>query len=327
MKLASIEKIKSITKHPNADSLSIVTVLGYQAIVALDRYKVGDHVIFIQPDTVLPDKEWASFYKSKSNRVKAIKLRGVWSMGIVESVELLYTQCDDGCADLSSLEGYEVSNILGIKKYEPAMPQDLKAKGNLPHGLNKTDEERYQNIQDLPFGETVDVTLKIDGSSTTIYYKNGESGVTSRTMDLKLDCVCNYTTATKNFLDRFINFCKDRGLNLALRGEIYGQGIQSFKNNPHSAKPLSFALFNTFNLDTLSYEGTDSPLYFEKLGKELGIETVPIIEKDVILTPELIKKYDEDIAEINGQSYEGVVIKLKNGGSFKIINKHYDSKK
>ena len=85
MKLASIEVIKEVKTHPNADKLDVVKVLGYEAIVPRDKYKVGDLIVFIQPDTVLPDLPWAQFYKAKSNRVKAIRLRQVWSFGVVES--------------------------------------------------------------------------------------------------------------------------------------------------------------------------------------------------------------------------------------------------
>jgi hypothetical protein len=206
---------------------------------------------------------------------------------------------------------------------------DLKAKGHLPHGLNKTDEERWQNILDIPYGAIVDVTLKIDGASTTVYHKNGDSGVTTRAMDLKMDSVCNYTVVTDqhHLSDKLNVSCKKYGVNLALRGEMYGKGIQAFKGNPHAVKPLGFALFNVLNLDTLNYEGTSSPLYFETLGKELGIETVPVLEKGVVLTPELIQKYERDLEKINGEFFEGVVIKMANGNSFKIINFHYDSKK
>jgi len=226
-------------------------------------------------------------------------------------------------------EGLEVSSILGVSHYEPPAPQDLKAKGFLPHGLNKTDEERYQNIVDLPWGTIVDVTLKVDGSSLTVYQKDGLNGITGRTLDLKLDSVCNYTAIAHRvgLLDKLAAACLKYKANLAFRGEMYGNGIQAFKINPHTTKPLGFALFNVLNLDTLAYEGTDSPLYFEKIGQEFGIETVPVIEKGVSLTPELIKEYDEELTEINGQPFEGVVIKLPDGSSFKVINKHYDIKK
>ena len=86
MPLASIQRIYSVEKHPNADSLSICGILGYRCITKLDQYKVGDLVVFVEPDTVLPQVPWSVFYRSKSNRVKAVRLRGEWSEGIIESV-------------------------------------------------------------------------------------------------------------------------------------------------------------------------------------------------------------------------------------------------
>lgn len=332
MKLASIEKIKSVIKHPNADALDIVTVLGYQAIVKRDQYKEGDLILFIQPDTVLPDAPWASMYKAKSKRVKAIKLRGSWSMGIVESLSILPASCVPSVIDDSDV-GDDVSNALGVTKYEPPIPQDLSAKGNLPCGIMKTDEERYQNINNLPFGEIVDVTLKVDGSSMTVYCKKVideyQVGVTSRSLELKLDKENKYTAMVNklNLLDKLKAYCNTNNVNIAIRGELYGNGIQRFKLNPHATKPLGFAVFNVLNLDTLKYEGTDSPLYYEKVAQDLNLEIVAMVEKGVVLTPELIKKYDEGIDKINGAFFEGVVIKLGNGNSFKIINKHYDSLK
>jgi RNA ligase (TIGR02306 family) len=344
MKLASIERINKIVPHPNADLLEIVCVLGYQSIVKKNVYKTNELICFIQPDTVLPDTEWAKIYKAKSNRVKAIKLRKEWSFGIVESITLLpigkSVAVDDGKGNPVETqfpweEGDEVSQILGITKYEPPAPQDLNAKGNLPFGLGKTDESRYQNIDDLPFGQIVDVTLKVDGSSLTVFCKKVDqvldyvTGITSRSLELKPDCDNKYTQVVKkyNLIDKLKAYCNMNNVNLALRGEMYGNNIQGFASNPHATRPLGFALFNVFNLDTLQYEGTDSPHYYEKVADALGIETVPMIEKGVVLTPELIKKYDEAIDTINGVPFEGVVIKMAGGKSFKVINKSYDSKK
>jgi RNA ligase (TIGR02306 family) len=343
MKLATIERIKKLYPHPNADTLSIAEVLGYQAIVKNGVFNENDLIVFIQPDTVLPDAPWASMYKAKSNRVRSIKLRGQWSMGIVESLSILGKVPQDIDPIDENYIGYDVAGILGVTKYEPPIPQDLSAKGNLPYGIMKTDEERYQNIDNLPFGEIVDVNLKVDGSSMTVYCKKVETsvlsdihgeyeyqvGVTSRSLELKLDKENKYTTIVNklNLIDKLKAYCNTHNVNIAIRGELYGNGIQGFKHNPHATKPLGFAVFNVLNLDTLKYEGIDSPLYYEKVAQELNIETVPMVEKSVELTPELIKKYDEGIDKINGVPFEGVVIKLKNGNSFKVINKSYDSNK
>ena len=135
MILASIQRIKAIEKHPNADLLDIATVLNYKAIVKRDQFKVGDLIVFIEPDSVLPQVPWSVMYRSKSNRVKAIRLRGEWSFGIVESMENvgLYYDPEHGYQRFS--EGDDVTEILGVTKYEPPMPQDLSAAGVYGYGI------------------------------------------------------------------------------------------------------------------------------------------------------------------------------------------------
>lgn len=89
MKLASIEIISEIHPHPNADKLELAKVLGYTCIIEKGRYRAGAAVVLIQPDTVLPDKPWAEVFKKKGNRVKALRLRNIWSFGIVLPLTVL----------------------------------------------------------------------------------------------------------------------------------------------------------------------------------------------------------------------------------------------
>jgi RNA ligase (TIGR02306 family) len=329
MKLASVEKIWSVINHPNADALDIVSVLGYKAIVKRDQYRIGDFVIFIQPDTVLPDADWSTFYKSKSSRVRAIKLRGEWSMGIVENLSIL----TEISVDLH--EGLEVSHLLGVTKYEPPAPNDLSAKGLLPFGIPKTDEERYQNI-DVPYGSICDVTLKIDGQSWTAYCKLQEDGTVSRgicgrTLEFKEGTTNNYTALEKKYsiLDKLEAFCRSHGVSLAIRGESYGSGIQNFKGNPHASKNKDLGIFSVYLIDEHRYARKGEEFYFVSVAGALGVPTVNILEYSVEVTPELIKKYDEDLKLVNGHPFEGVVLNLVDSPirSFKIINKHYDSLK
>jgi RNA ligase (TIGR02306 family) len=332
MKLASIEKILSVEKHPNADKLDIVQVLGYKAIVNRDAWNVGDWCIFIQPDSVLPEENWSAFYRSKSNRVKAIRLRGSWSFGIVERL------CNVGLGDMPKdmvIEGRDITEFLKITKYEPPAPQDLNASGPYCLGIPKTDEERYQNLQEIPYGELCDVTLKIDGQSWSAFCKlldsndlSGSIGIGGRSFLYKLDSVNNYTQNEKNYkvLDKLSKFCIEHNVNLCIRGEQYGKGIQAFDINPHAQRNLSLAFYSTWLIDEKRYARKGEPYYIFNIAKEMGLETVPILEKDVEITPELIKKYDEDLTTVLGVPFEGVVIQWR-GGSFKIINKNYDSKK
>jgi RNA ligase (TIGR02306 family) len=244
-------------------------------------------------------------------------------MGIVESLSMLPYNI--------YLEGTEVSDLLGITHYEPPTPQELNAKGILPFSMSKTDEERYQNIDlDQYIGEVVDVTLKVDGQSFTAYYdrETDAGGVCGRTMEYKLDAVNNYT-ANYRSLDlatKLKHFCIENECSIALRGEQYGKGIQNSGINPHCKLKLGVMFYNVLNLKTMKYEPPESPLYYAKVCEQLGLETVPTLEKNVILTRDTIKKYDEGITGINNNPFEGVVIK-GNGFSFKVINKFYDSKK
>lgn len=327
MKLASIEQIKLVEKHPNADSLDLVQVLNYKCIVKLGQYKVGDIVVFIQPDTVLPDAPWAAFYKSKSNRVKAIRLRNVWSMGIVESLLTV------GLENEQFEVGQEISDRIGVIKYEAPVPQDLSAKGGLPYGIPKTDEERWQNIDRLPYGKLVDITLKVDGQSETIYCKQlpdetWDTGICGRSFAYKTDAINKYTENARkhNLIEKLKAFCIKENVSLCIRGEQYGTGIQAFAKNPHSKKELGFAMFSVYIIDEHRYARLGDKYYFANVAEELNIPTVEILEKNVILTPELIKKYDEELTTINDNPFEGVVV---NGDdfSFKIINKTYDSNK
>ena len=114
-------------------------------------------------------------------------------------------------------------------------------------------------------------------------------------------------------------------MSLALRGEIFGAGVQGHGNNPHAKLPLDFAAFSVYNFDTFQYENVGSDHYYTHVCKVLDIPAVPTVAV-ATLTPELIKHYAEDISEIDGKPFEGVVIKHSKG-SFKIINMAYDERK
>lgn len=336
MKLASIETVQAVTKHPNADSLDLVQVLGFQCITKLGAFEVGDDVVFIQPDTILPvDRPWAQDllrYTSKG-RVRTQKLRGEWSTGIVLKDTDVF-----GEIDYFLSPGQEIADQIGVTKYEPPLPQDAKAKGGLPFGIPKTDEERWENLREVPYGETVDVTLKIDGSSFTAYCCLPEhsglpevvTGVCSRSLELKNDPELTNTwlAAERKYgvLERLTRFCQDRGVFLALRGEVYGGGVQSSPHNPHSKLPLDVAFYSVWNIGARRYEGTWSDLYFSLACFKMDLPWVPFLERDVSLGEDTIKTFQDAKCGKDGLPFEGVVIKGKNF-SFKVINRWYDSKK
>lgn len=330
--LATIEKVKNLRPHPNADRLEICNVLGFQCVVPKNLHKENDLVIYIQTDSVLPqDQEWAEEYINYSpKRVKAVKLRNFWSEGVVVPLskwndykEIFFDgKFPDDCI------GEEVSHIIGVTKYEPPLPSGENVVGTLPYQISKTDENRFENLRDLPFGEICDVTLKIDGQSATFGYnvQDDRFFVTGRRFEVDADSENRYSIHIPKLKDSIINYCKKHNVSLAFRGESYGNGIQKNSNNPHASKEHSFALFSIWNIEERKYETKGSDHYFLNVAEETGIEIVPVLESDVEITPELLKKYSEGIKKIDGQPFEGVVIQYPNG-SFKVINKDYDSKK
>ena len=342
MTLASIQRVLAVETHPNADSLDIATVKGYKAIVKRGQWKPGDLCVFIEPDSVLPvNQPWTDFYRAKSSRVRAIKLRGSWSFGIVES---LLNVGLGGHLPTTIHEGMDVTAALGITKYDPPMPQDLNASGPYGFGIPKTDEERYQGLDSLPYGERVDVTLKIDGQSWSafcfltrapdhIMCPTVTTGVGGRSFLYKPTSDNHFTRNERKYgvLAKLEAYCLEHNVSLCLRGEQYGQGIQKGGHNPHSKLPVDLALFSAWLIDERRYATKGHPLYIHTLAPQLGLPTVPVLERDAILTPELIKRYAEELETLSinrgaPQPFEGVVINHADG-SFKCLNMAYDSRK
>ncbi len=161
---ASIELIGEVKAHWNADKLDLVKVLGFQCVTQKGLYKGGEKIVYVRPDSLLPVESWTEEYRKYSpKRIKACLLRKEWSEGIVIPFDIL-----PNGNDLKDLEvGTDVAAMIGVTHYEPPAPNDLKVKGGLPYQQPKTDEERYENFPDhkLPYGQLVDIGLKVDGQS------------------------------------------------------------------------------------------------------------------------------------------------------------------
>lgn len=336
---ASIEYVENVQKHPNADKLDICNILGFKCVIRKDQFKNGDRVIYVRPDTVFPEAEWATEYRKYSvKRVKAVRLRGEWSEGVIIPLTALPIDLFDKLYGVP--DGEEMSEIIGVTHYEPPTPQDLSAKGGLPLGIPKTDEERFENLRFLPYGKIVDIQLKIDGQSCSYYYdhKTKEFGVLGRSLEIK------YKITDENGIESFganryvenavlydiENKMRAYGdanqLSFVVRGESYGAGLQGHEWNPHAKMNKGWAMFSVFLIDAHEYANKGHRYYFKTVADEIGLPIAPMIEENVELTPELVEKYSIGITELNGKPFEGVVVKTDED-TFKIINKSYDSNK
>lgn len=325
----TIEIVENVSKHPNADKLSLCNILGFKCVTKLDQFTNGQKVVYVRPDTVFPMADWAEEYRKYSpKRIKAVKLRGEWSEGVIIPFEALPEDIHNQLKDC--VIGDEVSEVLGITHYEPPAPQDLSAKGGLPMGIPKTDEERFENMKFLPYGEIVDVQLKIDGQSCSYYYNfdTKEFGVLGRSLEIKPDAINRYTdnVLTYDIETKLRAYGEAQQLSLTIRGESYGAGLQGHEHNPHAKMNKGWAMFSVFLIKEHVYAEKGHRYYFKNVAEEMGLPIAPMIEENVFLTPELVEKYSVGITELKGKPFEGVVIKTKTY-SFKIINKNYDSNK
>ena len=83
-KLAHIEIIEDIKPIEGADKIEVAKILGWECVIAKkDNFKGGDMVVYIEVDSILPEKPEYEFLRDRKFRVKTIKLRGQISQGLL----------------------------------------------------------------------------------------------------------------------------------------------------------------------------------------------------------------------------------------------------
>ena len=329
-KLATVRIITDIKPIEGADMIELATVGGWNVVVAKNvGHKVGDMVVYCEIDSFLPIREEFEFLRKTSYkkmgdqegfRLKTIRLRGQVSQGLILPIHVL---------PLLEMvhEGQDVTEMLGIVKYEPPIPAELagKVKGQFPSFLRKTDEERVQNLvkeyEEYRYQSKHQfyITEKLDGSSATFYLNNGEFGVCSRNLEL-LETEGNtfWKVARETDLE---NKLRQYGKNLSLQGELIGEGIQG---NPYKIKGQKVMFFNVFDIDKQERMSLGA---FLKVMDDLFLEFVPILDINFELpeTVEDMLKYAEDKSVLNDKTErEGVVVRSMDGTiSFKAISNSF----
>jgi len=281
--LASIQKIEKLESIPNADKIETASVLGWKCVVQKGEFKEGDSCVYITIDSIVPDIPQFSFMKDRHFRVKTIKLRGQISCGLSLPVSLF--------PNLGNLAiGADVTDLLGIVHYYKPIPAQLagKIKGDFPGFLRKTDEERVQNVPgflDRHKDKTFYVTEKLNGTSATYYFKEGQFGVCTRNLELIEDESNIYWKVSKE-LD-LPNKMAAWGNDFSIQGELAGMGIQK---NPYNLPNVQFFAFQIFDIKNHRYLDFKD---FQNMCEKWGVQIVPILETDFVLKhtmEELIEK-------------------------------------
>lgn len=81
--LASIQRIFEIVPIEGADRIELAKVLGWQVVVKKGQFKPGDLCVYIEIDSIVPDKSCFEFMRDRKFHVKTIKLRGTLSQGLI----------------------------------------------------------------------------------------------------------------------------------------------------------------------------------------------------------------------------------------------------
>lgn len=163
-KLVTIRTIDAINPIPDADAIEVATLGGWNVVVKKNEFKAGDNVVYFEIDSFLPDgnpawqflvdKSSRTFEGVVGHRLRTVKLRGQVSQGLILPIlafagrEVILDEHEYDFADVTWNDGEDVTDMLGIKKWEQPLPAELagQAEGLFPSFIRRTDQERCQNL-------------------------------------------------------------------------------------------------------------------------------------------------------------------------------------
>lgn len=341
-KLASIKRIDRIEPIEGADAIELATVGGWKVVVAKNvGHSEGDLVVYCEIDSFLPIEPEFEFLRKSSYkkmvdgtegfRLKTIRLRGQVSQGLIlplqDAIDVMKRLRGEVYTETLE-EGKDVTELLGITKWDPPLPAQLggTAKGYFPSFIQKTDEERIQNLTEEYEGWKFQsahqfyTTEKLDGSSATFYLNNGEFGVCSRNLELKEDDSNTFWKVAREM--KIEEKLRQIGRNIAIQGELIGEGIQK---NPYKIKGQTVRFFNVFDID--NFKKVDYYQLKDIIEEQLGFETVPMDLPGQNLPQtieELLQKAEGKSVLNSSTEREGIVIRsLDNSISFKVISNKF----
>lgn len=357
-------KIDKIQEIPGADNIESAIVEGWNCIVKKNAYSVGDLVVCMTTDAVIPkdisDKLNVTNYLRNGNRVRTVKLRGVYSECLIADIKdfpIVITN------DIVFYVGQDLMSNLGIYKYEPPVKMIRLSSDKVvkySENPNFSIYYKFPNIKNNPnlFDESdfVEVTRKIHGTNArygivkkfklSLWEKiktffgfdlgwnryefivgshNVEKGSDSQGFyesNVWYEIEKKYDIKNKlwDVVKKNISLSNDIGSGFIIYGEIYGKGIQ--KNYEYGLNDIQLCIFDV-KLHDKYFNMTAAKYVVEDY---MGLPYVEVLYKG---------SYSDDIKNkfvfnnyINNSKvpHEGIVIKSVDGNRGKIakvINPDY----
>lgn len=353
--LAHIEQVVSLSPIEGADFIEAAMVLGWQLVVKKGEFQVGDYAVYIEIDSMLPDKPEFEFMRDRKFRIKTIKLRKQISQGILFPLSILPAKYRNKPL------GFDCTEILGIKKYEtPTERRDSQIRepegwlwrfikrnratkwlsrykwfrsmfyrrqkrSTFPPWIVKTDEIRLQNYtQVLSTPGEFYITEKLDGMSFTGFLKKPtEFGICSRNQRRDKDIGSAWYEVAKQYnIKEVLKSLMGDKQSIVLQGEIVGPNIQG---NKYGLKELKLYVFNII-IDgiKLNPQEIQQILLMNEIAISVGLESVPVLCK-----MELLPAVEEMVKYSNGKSVlnqsvmrEGIVCR-QGDISFKVVSPEF----
>jgi len=319
---ARIERLETI---PEADKILRAEVVcgkggRWSGVVPIQVYAEGDIVVVFLPDAVVPQLPGLEFMERHKWRVQPMKLRGCPSEVLIMPLTF--------CEGLPTIPGADVTDVLGVFKYEKEVPQSLSgvARGRLPAFIPKSDEPNFQTVPHLVealIGRPYVITTKIDGTSQTFYHHEGHLGGCSRNLELKDTPTALVWQLAKQWgLPESLPYMG----NIAIRWEAAGPKVGT---NPLQLTRYEPFVYDVWFIDSQEYLGFEEA---QAVIEDLGMPSVPIDTVD-----ESLPFFDDDeFRELargqykSGHPREGIVIRpltetriLGERLSFKVANLDY----
>jgi len=352
--------IGEIRPIEGADNIELAMVGGWQAITKKGEYSVGDKVVVATTDAVIPvelsDLMGVTNYLRKGQRVRTVKLRGVYSECLIMSKNTIPALRKYPTVT----EGEDLMELLGITKYEPPVKMVEMSVGGRKFKYHQNPNfhvyYKFPNLKNVPdlFNEEdkVSITRKLHGTNARygivrkkklsildrikkffgnkwvefdyVYGShNVEKGSTSQgfySTDVWRTVAEEYNIQDKlwNYVKRY--FTPERlGSGIVIYGEIYGHGIQ--KNYEYGLTDIRFAGFD------VEINGEYLPFFTERgIFDELDLPKV-----DLLYTGPWNKETQDmfvfgNFIEGTKVPHEGIVVKCLSGDRHKVakvINPDY----
>lgn len=234
--------------------IECVHVLGWQCVANKGEFQVGDKCVYMEVDSFLPVCDEFEFLRDTSFkqdevlgagfRLKTRKFRGQISQGLVQPLSIL----PEGEYQV----GDDVTEILGIRKWE--VGETVLTNGTVLHrfpgDIPKTNELRVQSypelIDEFKKVKSYYISTKMDGTSVTMYWKDGHFGVCGRNYEYVDNEKCAmWIYAHKHSIPEKV--AEHHIGNIAIQGEFCGAGIQ--RNRLRLTSP-EWYVFTMIDLDT-----------------------------------------------------------------------------